>query len=113
MTDEVDIFIFCQEIKIRLMYFVYILTNMRKTVLYVGVTNDLRRRLDEHIQNSGNPKTFAGRYYCHRLLFWEEYNDVNVAIEREKQIKSWRRQKKVDLIKSVNPNWEFMNDRIV
>lgn len=92
-------------------YFVYIITNMRKTVLYTGMTNDLTRRLAEHSENSGNPNSFAGRYYCHRLLFWEEFNDVSIAIAREKQIKGWSRAKKETLIASVNPDWDFMNGR--
>jgi putative endonuclease len=64
-------------------YYVYIVTNPKKTVLYIGVTNDLVRRLDEHLSNAGNPSTFAGRYWCHLLVHWEHFADVQQAIARE------------------------------
>ena len=83
-------------------YWVYILTN-RTGTLYVGMTNDLQRRVYEHVQHlvSG----FTSRYAIDRLVYAEETNDVAAAIEREKQIKGWRRSKKVALIESVNPRW--------
>src|SRR6202044_3556921 len=65
-------------------YYTYITTNPKKTTLYVGITNDLARRLMEHFENAGNPKTFAGRYYCYNLVYFELSSDVNVAIAREK-----------------------------
>jgi putative endonuclease len=93
-------------------YFVYILTNAKKTVLYVGVTNDLARRLQEHYDNRGNPQTFAGKYYCYYLVYWEMFKDVRYAIEREKEIKKWRREKKEALIGTLNPEWKFLNNEV-
>ena len=89
-------------------YFVYITTNPGKTVFYTGVTNDLVTRMQQHYDNRGNPSSFAGKYYCYRLLYFERYTDVNQAIEREKDIKDLSREKKQELIKAVNPNWLFL-----
>ena len=93
-------------------YFVYIVTNKNKTTLYTGVTNDLYTRLQYHLAESGKKKTFAGRYQCVYLIYWELHNDINYAIEREKQIKGWTRAKKEALIASTNPNWVFLNNEI-
>lgn len=93
-------------------YFVYITTNPKKTVLYVGVTNDLENRMLEHFRNSGHPGTFAGRYYCYNLIYYERYTDINQAIAREKEIKRWRREKKKALIDILNPGWRFLNQEI-
>lgn len=91
-------------------YFVYILTNYRKTVLYTGITNDMNRRVQEHTEDAkGNKKTFAGKYNCIYLLYYEEYQLVSVAIAREKEIKNMTRAKKVALIEAVNPEWCFLN----
>ncbi|WP_317041704.1 GIY-YIG nuclease family protein [Reichenbachiella agariperforans] len=68
-------------------YFVYITTNPNKSSLYVGMTNDLMIRIDQHYENRENQSSFAKRYYCHRLVHWERYQYVNHAIEREKEIK--------------------------
>jgi len=89
-------------------YFVYITTNPGKTVLYVGVTNDLRLRLQQHYLNKGNKKTFAGRYYCYKLIYYETYSDINQAIEREKEIKNMTREKKEAVIATMNPKWNFL-----
>ena len=89
-------------------YYVYILTNPGKTVLYIGVTNNLRRRLDEHRQNKGK-STFAGKYYCHKLIYYEEFRNINHAIEREKELKGWTRIKKENLIATMNPKWHALN----
>lgn len=75
-------------------YWVYILTNWKKTVLYVGVTNNLRRRLVEHYNNRGKPETFAGKYYCYNLIYYEWHQYVNNALTREKEIKKLLRAKK-------------------
>ena len=90
-------------------YELYIVTNPQRTVLYTGVTNNLAQRLVEHWMNRGNPKTFAGKYFCHNLIYYEEHNYILNAIAREKEIKGWRRQKKLDLINSMNPDWTFLN----
>ena len=95
-------------------YYVYIITNKNKTVLYTGITNNLRRRLWEHEQNSipFRSKTFAGRYNIYFLIYYECFGYVQNAIAREKEIKGWRRSKKEDLIKTINPEWRFLNDEI-
>ena len=90
-------------------YYIYIVTNPQSTVLYTGVTNSLRMRLIEHWINRGKEKTFAGKYFCYNLVYYEEFLYINDAIYREKEIKGWRRQKKLDLIKSMNPDWAFLN----
>lgn len=85
-------------------YCVYILTNQRNTVLYTGVTNNLARRIDAH-----KNKTFKGftqKYNVDKLVYAEACDNIGSAIAREKQIKGGSRQKKIDLIKSVNPNFE-------
>ncbi|WP_460694508.1 GIY-YIG nuclease family protein [Mucilaginibacter puniceus] len=93
-------------------FYVYITTNPIKTVLYVGVTNDLRRRLYEHTENKGNKSTFAGKYYCHNLIYYEHFTHIEHAIQREKEIKKWSRQKKAALIESLNPGWTFLNEEV-
>ena len=85
-------------------YYVYILCNTTKSVLYIGVINDISRRLAEHKQ--GLIKGFTKRYNVHTLIYAEAYADVKTAIMREKQLKHWSRQKKEQLINSVNPEWE-------
>lgn len=67
-------------------FFVYITTNPGKTVLYTGVTNDLQTRMFQHYSNRGNKKSFAGRYYCYNLIYFERYDSISMAIEREKEI---------------------------
>ena len=95
-------------------YFVYIVTNKNKTVLYTGVTNDIYRRLYEHEQNSKpfRHKSFAGQYNVYFLLYYERFEYIEHAITREKEIKGWRRSKKEALINSTNPDWKFLNDEI-
>jgi len=92
-------------------YFIYILTNYNKSVLYTGVTNDLKRRLYEHKEDS-NLSSFTKRYKVYYLVYWERFNHVEHAIEREKQIKGWSRLKKDNLINVFNPDWKFLNDEI-
>jgi putative endonuclease len=90
-------------------YYTYIVCNPEKTVLYTGVTNNLGQRLIEHWNNRGNKKTFAGKYYCYCLLYYEMTQYINTAIAREKEIKGWRREKKLALIKEMNPTLMFLN----
>jgi putative endonuclease len=92
-------------------YYVYFMTNKNKTVLYIGVTNDLKRRVYEH--STGVFPGFTKKYNCHYLLYFEEFNDVDQAIEREKQLKKWRREKKEALIACQNPNWFFKNAEVL
>ena len=89
-------------------YFVYITSNPKKTVLYTGITNDLQVRLQQHFENKGNPGTFAGKYFCYKLLYYERFSDVNMAIDREKEVKDMSREKKVELIKLMNPYLGFL-----
>ena len=92
-------------------YYIYIITNTNKTVLYIGVTNDLQRRLLEH--KEGRIHTFTGRYNVKYLLYFEEFNCIVKAIAREKEIKKWRREKKHQLIETLNPEWRFLDDDIL
>ena len=87
-------------------YSVYILTNKSGT-LYVGVTNDLERRMFEH-KNSLN-EGFTKKYKINRLMYYESFNDIHEAIYREKQIKGWRRDKKIALIEEDNPTWQDLS----
>ena len=89
-------------------YVVYILTNDRRTVLYTGVTNDVRRRLAEH--RAGRGSAFTARYNVGRLVYVEPHADVNDAIAREKQIKAGSRAKKVALVEGQNPDWRDLAD---
>ena len=91
-------------------YYVYILTNERGYVLYTGVTDDLNRRMNEHRAHI-DPQSFTARYDIGKLIYYEEYGNIRDAIEREKQIKSWRRVKKIDLIATFNPRWEELMPR--
>ena len=90
-------------------FWVYILTNWKKTVVYVGITSNLKRRLIEHYKNRGKHETFAGRYYCYNLVYYEWYQYVHNAIAREKEIKKMLRSRKNALIEEVNPDWKFYN----
>ena len=85
-------------------YYVYILASRRRA-LYIGVTNDLERRLYEH-RSFEDARSFVAQYNITRLVYVEEYFDVAQAIAREKQLKGWRRAKKVRLIQSYNPHWD-------
>lgn len=84
-------------------YYVYILSNETNKVLYIGMTNDITRRLYEH--KNKLVKGFTSRYNLKKLLYVETTDDVNSAIEREKTLKKWRREKKEFLIKTINPNY--------
>lgn len=94
-------------------YFVYITTNPNRSTLYVGVTNDLPTRLAQHFENKGKTKTFAGKYFCYNLVYWERHQYVDHAIAREKEIKKWSREKKEALINSMNPEWKFLNKEVM
>lgn len=94
-------------------YFVYITTNKNKRVLYTGVTNDLNNRLFEHKADAKSTKKhFTGKYNAYFLIYWERYEYINDAIDREKEIKGWTSVKKENLINSMNPEWKFLNDEV-
>ena len=90
-------------------YYIYITTNPNKSVLYIGVTNNLEIRMNQHFENRGKTDSFAGKYYCYNLIYWERFQYIQHAIDREKEVKKWSRDKKVNLIKTMNPNWDFLD----
>jgi putative endonuclease len=90
-------------------FYVYILTNKNKTVLYTGVTNNLKRRLSEH-ESKLNPTSFSARYNTHFLIYYEKFSWIQLAIAREKEIKSLSRDKKISLIHEINPELDFWNE---
>ena len=91
------------------MYWVYILSNKNKTI-YVGITNNLQRRLYEHKNHL--IEGFTKRYFIDKLVYFEEYSDSYSAIKREKQIKGWTRIKKIELIEEFNSNWEDLAEKL-
>ena len=84
-------------------YYVYMMTNVSRVVLYTGVTNDLERRVWQH--RHGEREGFTKKYRVNRLVYHETYNQINDAIAREKEIKGWRRSKKNALVETLNPCW--------
>jgi putative endonuclease len=90
-------------------FYVYIMGSSSGT-LYVGFTNNLLRRVEEH--KNGKVEGFTKKYSCNKLLYYEHYGDVRLAISREKEIKKWRREKKEMLIKSLNKNWSDLSKEL-
>lgn len=88
-------------------YYTYILSNDNNRVIYVGMTNDLRRRLYEHKNELIDG--FTAKYNVHKLVFFETFSDPMEAIKREKQLKGWRREKKDALIENNNPDWKDLS----
>ena len=84
--------------------YTYILTNKNNTVLYVGVTSDIEKRIWQH-RNKIYKNTFTAKYNIYKLVYFEEYDSIESAIAREKQLKAGSRQKKIDLINNKNPQW--------
>ena len=93
-------------------YYVYILANNTNTAIYVGVTNDLVRRMYEH-RHEINPDSYTARYGIHRLVYYEFTNDPYCAISREKQIKGWNRARKNKLVETQNPHWKDLYESIL
>jgi len=91
--------------------YTYILTNDNNTVLYTGVTNDLKRRVTEH-KTKFNPKSFTARYNINKLVYYETFGRITDAIAREKQLKAGSRKKKMDLINSINMEWKDLYEEI-
>ncbi|MCJ7803978.1 MAG: GIY-YIG nuclease family protein [Desulfobacterales bacterium] len=89
-------------------YYVYILTNKTNKVLYIGVTNNLVRRIFEH--KNKLVEGFTKKYNPSKLVYYEVTNDINSALEREKQLKNWHRDWKINLINSFNPVWADLSD---
>lgn len=84
-------------------YFVYIMSSNNSNSIYIGVTNDLQKRVKEHKNHVNN--SFSSKYNCVNLVYFENFNDVKIAIKREKQLKTWKREWKNDLIKKENPKF--------
>ena len=91
-------------------YYVYIVTNKSKGTLYIGITNNLSRRIFEHKNNV--IKGFTSKYKLHKLVYYNYTSDVNSAIAYEKKIKKWNRQWKIDLIEKFNPSWDDLYSNI-
>ena len=89
-------------------YYVYLLTNWNNRVIYAGVTNDLNCRIYEH--KNKLIEGFSKKYNLTKLVYFEETNDINAAIAREKEIKKWRREKKDKLVSQTNPNWQDLSE---
>lgn len=92
-------------------YFVYILASRKHGTLYIGVTNDLARRIFEH--REGIASKFTKKYHVHRLVYAEEYREVIEAIAREKAMKEWKRAWKVQLIENANPEWDDLSEPFI
>jgi len=88
--------------------FTYIITNKNNTVLYTGVTSDIKKRIYQH--KTKFYKGFSAKYNCNKLVYFEKFNSIKQAIEREKQIKKYKRFKKTNLIEKVNPNWNDLSN---
>jgi putative endonuclease len=93
------------------MYYVYIVTSKQNTVLYVGVTGFLEGRIHDHRERL--TKGFTKQYQVTKLVYYEDYSDPNSAIDREKQLKGWRRAKKITLIEQLNPRWIDLFDAMI
>lgn len=83
------------------MYYIYIMTNKLNTSLYIGVTNNIERRVSEH--KAGKMKGFTQKYKLTKIVYIEEYKNINEAVAREKQLKNWHREWKMNLIRKLNP----------
>jgi len=81
---------------------------MNRTVLYIGVTNNIRKRLEEH-KDAANRQNFTAKYNCNVLVYYEEHINIHTAIEREKQLKNWKREWKEELIHTINPLMEDLS----
>ena len=92
-------------------YYVYILSNKKEGTLYIGVTNDLVRRVYEHKYDL--LEGFTKKYQLHKLVYYEATIDADAAVKREKQLKNWHRPWKINLIESVNPDWRDLYDDLL
>lgn len=91
-------------------YYVYIITNKHRSTYYIGVTNNLKLRLEQHKDNlETGSKTFASKYNIEFLVYYEKFTWIQEAIAKEKELKKWRRDKKLKLIQGFNPEFKFLN----
>ncbi len=91
-------------------YFIYIISNWNNSVIYIGVSNDLKRRVFEH--KEGKIDGFTKKYNINKLLYFEHFTNIEYAIKREKQLKKWKRLWKNELIEKRNPNWDELFETI-
>jgi putative endonuclease len=91
-------------------YYVYMMTNRSRVVLYTGVTKSIHRRLWFH--DNASPRSFTKRYKVDRLVYYERFDRARDAISREKEIKGWRREKKNNLVRKLNPKWEDLGQQL-
>ena len=91
--------------------FVYILTNRKSGVLYIGVTSDLAKRVEQH--RTGSVPGFAKKYQCRRLVWFEVFDNIHDARIVERRLKAWKRDWKIELIERANPGWSDLGDRLV
>ncbi|TYB31573.1 MAG: GIY-YIG nuclease family protein [Candidatus Mcinerneyibacterium aminivorans] len=91
--------------------FVYFLTNRNNKVLYIGVTSNLKKRIYEH--KNKLIEGFTNKYNCEKLVYYEKYNDINEAIEREKQLKNWHRDWKNNLVEKENSEWKDLSEEFL
>lgn len=89
-------------------YFIYIVTSKKNGTLYIGITNNLERRIKEH-KSKLNPQSFTARYNVNILVYYETFQYINDAIDREKQLKKWNRQWKINLIEEDNKEWKDLS----
>jgi putative endonuclease len=92
-------------------YYIYIITNKYNGTLYIGVTSDLKKRIWEH--KNKVMKGFSAKYNVNQLVYFEEYDDINSAIYREKCLKEWKREKKLNLITENNPDWNDLYEELI
>ncbi|MET3617569.1 putative endonuclease [Peptoniphilus olsenii] len=92
-------------------YYIYILSNINNKTIYIGVTRDIIKRVYQH--KSKAVEGFTQKYNIHKLVYYEIYEDINLAIEREKQLKNWSRKKKNALIEKENPEWKDLWSEII
>lgn len=90
-------------------YFIYILASKKNGTLYIGVTNNIERRIEEH-KNKINPNCFTAKYDVNLLVYYEIFQYINDAIKREKQLKKWNRQWKINLIEEENKDWKDLSE---
>ncbi|HPP11025.1 MAG TPA: GIY-YIG nuclease family protein [Defluviitoga tunisiensis] len=92
-------------------YYIYIMASRRNGTLYIGITNDIVRRVYEHKNNFIDG--FTSKYGIHNLVYYEQFDNIESAIQREKQLKKWNRKWKIELIERVNPNWKDLYEDLM
>ena len=101
----------CKKTTMETRGYIYFMTNSSNSVLYVGVTNSLVRRVSEHVAGQGS--IFTAKYHCHKLVYYEVFQDIEQAITREKQLKHYHREWKDKLVEKMNPAWDDLYINLV